>query len=47
MTAKLKSILNATWKVSLGLFGLAVPGMGILIVDEAIVMDRNWHIVKQ
>ena len=31
MNAKLKTILNATWKVGLGLIGLAALAIGILI----------------
>ena len=31
MNAKLKSILNATWKVGCGLIGLAAIGIGILL----------------
>ena len=33
MNAKLKSVLNATWKVGLGLFGIAALVVGILIFD--------------
>lgn len=33
MNAKFKSILNATWKVGLGLFGIAALIVGILIFD--------------
>ncbi len=36
MNAKLKTILNVTWKVGLGLFGLAAAAIGILIANV-------WH----
>lgn len=40
MTAKLKSVLNATWKVGLGLFGIAALLVGILIFG---VWYENTH----
>lgn len=37
MKTTLKSILNATWKVGVGLFGLTALGIGILIV-------KTWYV---
>lgn len=33
MNAKLKTILGVTWKVGLGLFGLAAAVIGVLIAN--------------
>ena len=40
MILSLKSILNATWKVGLGLLGLATVGIGILL---AVVWYENTY----